>query len=158
MKIAICILIIALTILLVLLIRLIIRCDNQSHKISKQKSDYDELKANYIATVTTNNLLEKEVKRLDTQFDELNNMPVQTVIKEVVVNPKLEKFSVSRILTEEVIRFGGDEHKELVKKEITTQLIEDLIKNQFVVVYEDKDLITMTETITAVINVYRGEI
>ncbi len=157
MKIAICALIIALTILLVLIITLIIRCDNQSHKISKLKSDYDELKANYIATESTNNLLEKEVKRLNSevkkQFDELNNLPVKTVIKEVVVNPKIKKFAITRILTAEVLRFGGENYKEMVKKEMARQLIEDLVANEFVTFYEEKDLIRMEETITARIDV-----
>lgn len=150
MKIAICALIIALTILLVLIITLIVRCDDKSHKISKLKSDYDELKANYIATESTNNLLEKEVKRLN---DELNNLPVQTVIKEVVVNPKIKKFAITRILTAEVLRFGGENYKEMVKKEMARQLIEDLVTNEFVTFYEEKDLYRMEETITARIDV-----
>lgn len=153
MKIAICILIIALTILLVLIIGLIIRCDNQSHKISKLKSDYDELKANYIATENTNNLLEKEVKRLNTQVDELKNLPVQTVIKEVVVNPKIKKFAITRILTAEVLRFGGENYKEMVKKEMARQLTEDLVTNELITFYEEKDLYLMEETITARIDV-----
>lgn len=150
MKIAICILIITLTILLVLIIGLIIRCDNQSHKISKLKSDYDKLKADYVATENTNNLLEKEVKRLN---DELKDLPVQTVIKEVVVNPKIKKFAITRILTAEVLRFGGENYKEMVKKEMARQLIEDLVTNEFVTFYEEKDLYLMEETITARIDV-----
>ncbi len=157
MKIAICILIIALTILLVLVIGLIIRCNNQSQRIFKSKKDYDELKANYIATVNTNNLLEKEVKRLNSevekQFDELNNLPVQTLIKEVVANPKIKTFEVKRILTADVIRFGGEGYKEMTKKQMVQELSEALALNDLVTFYEEKDFYRMEEIITARIDV-----
>lgn len=153
MKIAICILIIALTILLVLIIGLIIRCNNQSQRIFNFKKDYDALKADYEASEKSNALLSREVKRLNTQFDELNNLPVHTVIKEVVVNPKIKNFEIKRILTADVIRFGGEDYKEMVKKEMVHELADNLVLNEFVKFYEEKDLYRMEEIITARIDV-----
>ena len=156
MKIIILILGIILIITSALLIRLTIRCNEQSKRITKLNTDYDELKANYIATVNTNSSLEKEVKRLDSEIKKqelLNDLPVQTVIKEVVVNPKIKKFAITRILTAEVLRFGGENYKEMVKKEMAHQLVEDLISNEFVTFYEEKDLYRLEETITARIDV-----
>lgn len=157
MKILFFVLAIMLVITSALLIGLIIRCNNQSQRIFKSKKDYDELKANYIATVNTNNLLEKEVKRLNSevkkQFDELNNLPVQTVIKEVVVNPKIKTFEIKRILSADVIRFGGEDYKEMTKKQMVHELSEALVANELVTFYEEKDLYRMEEIITARIDV-----
>lgn len=153
MKILFFVLAIMLVITSVLLICLTIRCSNQSQNIFRLKKDYDALKADYEASEKTNALLSKEVKRLNTQFDELNNLPVQTVIKEVVVNPKIKTFEIKRILTADVIRFGGEGYKEMTKKQMVHELCETLVANELVTFYEEKDIYRMEEIITARIDV-----
>lgn len=153
MKIVIIVLVIVLVIISILAICLTIRCSNQAQRIFKLNADYDLLKADCDSAKKSNDILSREVKQLNKQVEELNNMPVQKLIKEVVVNPKIKTFEVKRILTADVIRFGGEGYKEMTKKQMVHELSEALALNDLVTFYEEKDLYRMEEIITARIDV-----
>ena len=102
MKIAIIVLAIMLTIATVSTICLTINCNNQAQAIFKLNTDYNTLNEKLKASEKTNNVYAKEVKRLQEEnkkFDELNNTPIQTVIREVVVNPN----NIQKICLKEIV-------------------------------------------------------
>ena len=153
MKIAIIILSIIVIISSIVTICLAISNANNVSWRKKYKSNLESVKAENEELHKQVNMFARENKRLKEEAEKAT-IPA-TIIKEVVVNPKIEKFAVKRILTAEVIRFGGEEHKEMVKKEMLNQLIKDVVENGYVEFYEDKDLYNMEETITARIDVMR---
>ena len=150
MKIAIFSLIILLVITSVLTICLVTRCSNQSQIIFDLKKGNDTLKAELETAQKVNDKLYKKTK----EIDELNNIPV-TVIKEVIVNPKIQTLCVKKIITAEMSQFGGEDYKKLAEKQMAQELLETLMLNGFIEYITEKDALRMEEVITAILKVVR---
>ena len=120
--------------------------DEYKQKCEKAEEENKELQNQVNMFARENDKLKKEIEK---------SVVPMPVIKEVVMNPKIQNLVIKRILSEEQIRFGGEQYKEFVKKQMIRELAEGLVENDFVEFFYERDLMRMEETITARVDVVR---